>query len=447
MAEIIPFEPVIEPGTVVTEDMAALMFTAQYRGRMAYCHDHGKWFEYDGSIWRICRTPIAFHYARELARRLSMNSKAGGQMQKTRFAAGVEQFARADPAFARTSDFWDRDAFLLGTPNGTVDLRTGKLRDAMQADFITKSTAVTPDEIEDCPTWKRFLREATGDDEGKIRMLKQIAGYALTGDISEQALFFIHGPGGAGKGTFINTILKVMGDYAKVSPMETFAARKHSQHPTELAGLRGARLVTASEVEEGAAWAESRIKELTGGDMISARFMRQDFFQFMPQFTLVIIGNFKPTPRTVDEAMKRRFNIIPFTIKPKNKDTQLPEKLKAEYPAILRWMINGCLDWQKNGIVRPQSVIDATSDYFEDQNTIQQWIDQECVVDFSNIHLFDKSGPLFDSWRNYAKSCGVEFGDAKSFKPSLERLGFIYKRSAAGRFFHHIALKQKDEPD
>jgi len=437
-------------GATVSEDAAAQVFAAKYGGRLAYCHDHGKWFEYDGNIWRIVRTPLAFHYARELARKLAASSPSGSGLKKAKFASAVEQFCRADPVFAKTSDFWDRDTFLLGTPSGTVDLKTGRLRPAMQSDNITKSTAVAPEDFEDCPVWQSFLMEATGQDEGMIRLLQQVAGYALTGDISEQSLFFIWGPGGAGKGTFLNTIQAIMGEYAKTAAMETFAARKHAQHSTELAMLRGARLVTASETEEGAAWAEARIKQLTGGDVIAARFMRQDFFEFLPQFTLVIVGNFKPTLRTVDEAMKRRFNIIPFTHIPTKKDKKLPEKLRAEFPAILRWMINGCLDWQENGLVRPQSVLDATEEYFEDQNTMQQWLDQDCRVEMGNRYITETVASLFESWTKYARSNAVEAGTSKSFKPAMERLGFKYHRPACGRSFMYVALKRpepREDPD
>lgn len=434
----------ILPGVVVTEDMAALAFAAKFGGRLAYCHDHGKWFEYDGNVWRICRVPVAFQYARELARKLSAMAPGGTQLQKTRFASGVEQFARADQVFRRTSDFWDRDIFLLGTPDGTVDLRNGRLRLPMQSDNITKSTAVSPDEFETCPHWHAFLEQTTGGDEALTRFLQQVAGYALTGDISEQSLFFIYGDGGNGKGTFLNTLQSIMGDYAKPASMDTFSFQKHAKHETELARLRGARLVTSSETEAGTAWAESRIKQMTGGDVIAARFMRQDFFEYLPQFTLVIMGNFKPALKTVDEAMRRRFNIIPFTIKPKTKDPKLGEKLKKEWPGILRWMVNGCLDWQEHGLIRPPAVTEATEEYFEEQNTMAAWLEQDCNVQIGNTHLREKTMALFNSWTKYAKASGVEWGDAKSFKTSMERLGMKYKPATDGRYFLHVSLKSID---
>ena len=185
-----------------------------------------------------------------------------------------------------------------------------------------------------------------------------------------------------------------MGDYATTSAMETFTEAKGDRHPTDVAMLRGARLVTASETEEGKYWAESRIKQLTGGDKVSARFMRQDYFQFLPMFKLLIIGNHQPVLRNVDDAAKRRFNIIPFVYQPEVVDRELGEKLKSEYSAILRWMIEGCLDWQENGLVRPEVVDRSTQAYFEDQDFFGQWISEKCEVGSS---YEDTTSALFAS--------------------------------------------------
>lgn len=368
-------------------------------------------------------------------------------MRKVRFAAGVETFAKADPVFARTADFWDIDPFLLGTPDGTIDLLTGELRPSRPTDNITKATGVTPAKWADCPVWLEFLREATAGDDELTRFLQQIAGYALTGSVEEHALFFVYGPGGNGKGVFLNAIQSIMGDYATVAAMETFQAGRGNSHPADLAMLRGARLATASETDEGGAWAEARIKQMTGGDPVSARFMRQNFFTYQPQFTLIIVGNHKPALRSIDDAMRRRFNIIPFTNTPSAPDPDLPDKLRKEYPAILRWMIDGCLDWKKHRLCRPVVVEEATEQYFEDQNTMAQWLDQYCDVDHSNWHLSEKSGSLFSSWTHFAKANGVDAGTSKTFKPAMEKMDFKFKKDAAGRWFHGIRLKSRANDD
>ncbi len=187
--------------------------------------------------------------------------------------------------------------------------------------------------------------------------------------------------------------------------------------------LRGARLVTASETEEGRAWAETRIKQLTGGDPITARFMRQDFFTYRPQFKLTIIGNHKPILHNVDDAAKRRFNIVPFIHKPAQPDHQLEQKLMAEAPGILQWMIEGCRDWQEHGLVRPQCVIDATAEYFSDQDCFAHWLGDDCVCDRGNMARSEASSVLFRSWSDYAKNAGVKPGTTATFKERMMKAG------------------------
>jgi putative DNA primase/helicase len=192
--------------------------------------------------------------------------------------------------------------------------------------------------------------------------MQRMFGYALTGDTTAHALFFLFGTGANGKSVTIDTIAGILNDYHRTAAIETFTASTTERHPTDLAGLRGARLVTAVETEEDRRWAESRIKTLTRGDTIAARFMRQDYFEFAPQFKLVIAGNHKPGLRSVDEAIRRRFHLLPFTvtIPHAERNPNLREQLKAEWPGILSWMLEGCLDWQRRGLCPPKAVLDAT---------------------------------------------------------------------------------------
>jgi putative DNA primase/helicase len=205
--------------------------------------------------------------------------------------------------------------------------------------------------------------------------------------------------------------------------METFTASKGDRHPTELADLRGARLVTASETEEGRNWAESRIKQLTGGDRISARFMRQDFFEFQPTFKLFIAGNHKPTLCSVDEAIRRRFHMIPFavTIPPNERDGELTEKLKAERPGILKWLIEGCLRWQREKLAPPQAVTAATAEYMEAEDAISSWIGDRCELD---PVAWTSSTALFGSWVAWANTAGERVGSQKRLTQKLESHGF-----------------------
>ncbi len=428
-----------EPGpgdnvALVTEDEGAIHFAERHRGQLRFCHDHGSWFEWDGSIWRKNGTARAFHYARELARQMAENQdrKTETTARRAAFAGAVERFARADPVFAVTAETWDRDPWLLGTPGGTVDLRTGALRPAKPEDGITKTTAVTPADTAQCPLWLKFLAEATNHDVEMARFLQLWAGYSLTGDTREHALVFVFGPGGNGKSVAVNVQVGIMGDYAVTASMDVFIASSGDKHPTDLAMLRGARLVTASETEEGRQWAESRIKQLTGGDRISARFMRMDFFTFLPSFKLQIIGNHKPGLRNVDDAARRRFNLVPFVHTPPAPDRQLEEKLKAEWPGILRWAIDGCLAWQRDGLVRPASIKAATEAYFADQDTFGAWLEEDCDLEPGNEWKSETSAELFAAWGRYAKAANEGVMTRKAFAERMQRAGLEIHRGAKG---------------
>lgn len=344
---------------LLTEDSVALAFADRYRGELRFDHDVRKWFVWTGERWKCETTCLAFSQARDLVRELSkgMPDKVRLITSKAAFCASVERFARADRAMAVTSTIWDQDHYLLGTPAGTVDLRTGAMMAPRPDDHITKLTTVAPAETADCPRWIQFLREATNNDQALVDFLQQFCGYSLTGDTKEHALLFICGAGGNGKTVLQNTIAGIMGDYAAAAAMDTFVSSSSDKHPTDLAKLRGARLVTASETEENRSWAEARIKQMTGGDKVSARFMRQDFFEYLPQFKLLLIGNHQPSLRNVDDAARRRFNIVPFVHEPAMPDRDLETKLRAEWPGILRWMIDGCLAWQRNGLAPRPCVV------------------------------------------------------------------------------------------
>lgn len=437
-------------GEVLTEDAAALEFAARHNGQILYCHDHGSWFAWSGNHWEIERTDLAFDWVRRLVRELAAGgaSRAKAVAGKTSFASGVERCCRSDRAFAVTSDVFDANPFLLGTPGGTVDLHTGSLRAPDPSDRITKVTANSPTGSPNCPQWLTFLDEATGRDGDLIRFLQQWCGYALTGDTREHALVFVYGPGGNGKSVFLNTVTGILGDYATTAAMDTFTASFGDRHPTDLAMLRGARLVTASETEEGRAWAESRIKQMTGGDPISARFMRQDYFTYVPTFKLTVVGNHKPVLHNVDDAARRRFNIVPFTRKPAAPDKELEVKLRKEWSGILRWMIDGCLDWQRNGLHRAPVVTAATEAYFSDQDLFGQWLDEECDAEPGNDWKWEPTAKLFKSWSDYALRAGEKPGSKKAFAEAMQRRDFQPCRKDRNtlRAFSGIRLRPQSGP-
>ena len=327
----------------------------------------------------------------------------------------------------------------MNTPDGVVDLRTGNMRAHSPLDYMTKMTAVAP--RGDCPTFMAFLHRVMNGDQALVTYLRRVFGYALTGVTNEHALFFAYGTGANGKSVLMSTTAGIMGDYHRTAPIETFTATHVDRHPTDLAMLRGARLVTATETEEGRRWAESRIKTLTGGDPVSARFMRQDFFEYTPSFKLVIAGNHKPGLRSVDEAIRRRFHLIPFgvTIPPDERDPELAEKLKAEWPGILQWMVDGCLEWRTERLQRPEAVAKATAAYLESEDAIAAWIEDRCERD---PNAWESSTALFGSWTNWATAAGEFAGSSKRFVKRSKRGAFrlVAKEQAAVRRIQCEAL-------
>lgn len=329
--------------------------------------------------------------------------------------------------------------------SATFDLRTGVGRTPDPLDYITKKTACrcapagTPR-----PLWTKFLDRVTAGNVELQGFLQRYMGYCCTGFTTEHVFVFAHGTGANGKSTFINTTAGIFGDYATVADMSTFIASNIEHHPTDLAKLRGARLVVAHETQKGRRWDETKIKALTGGDKITARFMRQDFFDFVPTFKLFICGNHKPRLTNVDEAMRRRLLLVPFTVQipPAERDTRLAEKLKAEWPAILRWCIDGCLEWQRIGLAPPAIVRDATEEYFAAQDTLQQWLD-DCTEDAGQF-AFSLTADLFASWKTWAEANNLKPGSAQALAESLAGHGFAKARDNTGhRGFRNLAVKPR----
>lgn len=429
------------------EDIIADQFAEDNKDKLRFDASAKRWHKYDGARWKPDNTELAFHEARMMTRGLAMTKANRRSTGKYQFANHVERYARTDRRMVVEADHWDRDPFLLGTPEGTVDLRTGELRDADPNDFITKVTAVTPSASADAPQWKNFIHEATGGDDKLASFMQRLTGYAMTGDTSEHLLAFIYGPGGNGKGVFLNTVSRILSDYATEAAMDMFTASKFRGHPTDRAMLRGARLVTSTETTEGREWDETLVKQMTGGDRITARFMRQDNFTFTPQFQLLISGNHQPKLRNVDDAMRRRLVMIPFNNRPPRKDTKLPEKLRAEWPGILRWMIDGCLAWQRDGLDIPDVVKVATSEYFEGEDIFGQWIEEWIMHDPAAV------GPkrarlddLFANWAAYALAAKEQPRETRWFTSEMVKRGFDRKKKSSGVVrFEGIRLRQPSD--
>lgn len=420
------------------DDELALKFSARFGQALRFVASWGRWMAWDGALWRHDDTLRVYDLARGMCRQAASEAGVPGLAAKLasgRTIAAVEKLARSDRRHAATAQQWDSDPWLLNTPKGVIDLHSGELRPARPVDHMTKSAATTP--FGECPMWRRFLGEVTGGDTELQFYLQRIAGYSLTGSVREQALFFAYGTGGNGKGTFLNTLQSIMGDYAVVASAETFTSSAQSRHLTELARLQGARLVVAQETEEGKQLAEARVKAITGGDPITANFMRQDPFTFFPQFKLFISGNHKPALRNVDDAIRRRFNMVPFEVKIRNPNPDLFTQLTAEWPGILQWAVEGCLLWQEAGLAPPAAVRDATAEYFDAEDATATWLEQCCRV---GSDRYARSGELFKSWEKWARGAGELPGSQKRFSQALISRGFKVRKTGGYPTFEGIEV-------
>jgi P4 family phage/plasmid primase-like protien len=437
----------IEKVVAGSDDDLALGFTSVHGQRVRYVAEWNRWLAFDGRRWVEVKEPFIWNLVRPLLREYA--NRMGGDSANARrkitsknTIANVASLARGD-VLARAGQ-WDSDPWLLNTPAGLVDLRTGVLQASDRNAYCTKMTGVAPDASEH-PLWSKFLRVVTAGDIELQQYLQRLVGYSLTGLTVEHILAFLYGTGANGKGVFLGTLNGILADYARVAPVDTFTETKGERHPTDMAMLQGARLVSAQETDAGRYWAEAKVKALTGGDKIAARFMRGDFFEYIPNFKLVIAGNHKPRLHNVDEAIRRRLHLVPFTvtIPEKDRDPELPEKLRQEWPAILRWAIEGCLDWQTFGLAPTAAVLDTTTDYFIAQDPLARWIEAKCVQEPG---AWASHQALYESFCSHERIEGNNFPiGPKNFTQRMESQRFKPKRGDGrdrSRGFCGIALRR-----
>ena len=434
-------------GFDATEDGLALQLGAKWHPGAKYVSGWGRWLFYDG-----CRWELDDRLRHMTDTRVFLRSLAGGQASGLRAAktiAAVASLVRSNVEMAAGVDLWDRNLHVIGAGNVTVDLRSGVHLTPRAEDYITKIMAVSPAPPgTTAPLWTKFINRITAGNEELKAYLQRVAGYCLTGAVTEHVIFFLHGTGANGKSVFVNTLVELWGDYGVTIGTDMLMVSHTDRHPTEIARLRGARLAVGSEVKSGRCWAEAKIKSLSGGDRLQGRFMRQDFFEFNPQFKLMIIGNNKPSLRGVDEAIRRRLHLIPFliTIPAGERDLGLPEKLKAERPAILRWAIDGCLEWRKQGLNPPPVVLNATANYLAAEDVFELWMEECSTPDPDG---WETSGDLWGSWKGWAERAGEVVGTQRRFSDKLEQHGLEPKRQAGtgARGFRGARLKRPDYTD
>lgn len=347
--------------------------------------------------------------------------------------AAMIQLARSATSLAVAPEDLDRDPWLLNCANGTVDLRTGDLRPFARDDLMTKRSPARYDARAACPTWIAFLERIFAGDADLIGFMQRSAGYSLTGSTAERVMFILFGAGRNGKSTFLEVVRHVMGAYASGTPASTIMAQRNKGIPNDIARLKGARFVSASETSEAAEIDEAFIKVATGGDVITARFLNAEFFDFLPQFKIWLATNHKPSIKGTDPAVWDRIRLVPFTVRiPDDQlDKALRDKLIAEADGILQWLIAGCLDWrQRGGLGEPDAVAAATAEYRVGEDTFGPFLADRCDVQPA---VSATAKELYAAYLEWAAEAGEEKLSQRRFGDRLRAQGFRAGKGTAGR--------------
>jgi putative DNA primase/helicase len=378
-----------------TDQGNAVRLVYRHGPDLSYCHPWKKWLIWGGRRWRVDDTAEVMRRAKETIRSIYAEAAEAADEKERKDLAKHALRSESEPCIRRTIKLaesepgipvlpneLDADPWLLTCLNGTLDLRTGELREHRREDRITKLAPVEYDPEATAPTWDAFLQRIMDGKKDLIAFLQRAVGYSLSGDVSERVLFFLYGRGANGKSTFLETVRALLGDYAQRTPTKTLLTKRSGSIPNDIARLRGARFVSASESEEGKRLNEPLIKELTGGDTMCARFLHAEFFEFKPKCKFWLATNHKPIVHGTDKAIWDRIKLIPFTvtIPESEQDKHLVEKLKTELLGILAWAVRGCLDWQENGLGVPSEVKKATESYRDEMDILGDFIKNCCVV-------------------------------------------------------------------
>jgi P4 family phage/plasmid primase-like protien len=402
-----------------------------------YVHTWGQWLTWDGTRWAKDETRIIDRMARMVVRQMyadaadTEDATARAALVKWAIAcessgrlAAMVELAKSEEQIAAHHSAFDTAPWLLNCLNGTLDLKTGQLRPHSQDDYLTKRIDVDYDPNATAPIWDRFLGHITGGDTALIEYLQRAIGYTLTGDTSEQCLFFLHGDGSNGKSTFFKAVIPLLGPYYKKLHASSLLKRSNESAgvPNDIAALAGIRMVVSSELANNQ-FDEEKIKDLTGCEPISARFMRAEWFEFTPAFKIWLYGNNKPRIRGTDYGIWRRIRLIPFAVKlsEAEKDLKLSEKLADELPGILAWAVRGCLDWQRYGLVVPACVTAATEGYRKEMDTIAAFLGECCVL---TPKAESPVGALYDAYTAWCDSSRERALSKNNFSGELEKRGY-----------------------
>jgi putative DNA primase/helicase len=441
-----------------TDTSNALRLLREHGKDIKYNAAWKKWIVWTGKYWRIDEGYLIHEKGLQVIHGIYDELLTTGdyrdRMEIEKYALQSESLRRRK-AFIEaaslmrelnvSSDDVDRDPWLLNVENGTIDLRTGECREHRREDMITKTATVAYDEKADCPLWKKFVREIMDYHTDLIDFLQTASGWAVTGDTSEQCLFILFGSGANGKSTFLNTLMKILGNYAIASSTETFMKKTNEQISNDIARLRGTRFVTTTEAEQGRRLSEPLIKQITGNDVMTARFLYGEYFDFVPTFKIWMATNHKPLIRGTDHGIWRRIKLIPFTttVSPDRQDKRLESKLLDEGPGILNWLIAGTQRWIERGLDAPDVIRNATEEYRNEMDVLGTFI-KECCVQGPECTV--RARELFRAYQEWCEENNEHACSERFLSLRLKELGLERSRTAEARYWNGIGLRAKLSP-
>jgi putative DNA primase/helicase len=431
-----PAGPTTMDGKQMGQHGIIKQFAAEHTGSLRYDAAAKGWLAFDGRAWVSTQGILNVRsFLARLANELSDTEKALREKLLTlRYAEEIERGARSEAALYTTPDMWDRDLDVLATPSGVIDLKTGEVRPASRGDLMRKTTRVSVAASADCPQWMRFVTESFGDAE-TVAFIQRYFGYCLTGHVREQKFLYLFGSGGNGKNLLAEVVAEIMGAYARNVDISTLQRRSGDKHMSELAVLNGARFIRTSEPDRESKWNEGRLKNLTGDAVVTANLKHKDEAEMDVTFKLAVLANPAPTFDDVGESMQRRLLAV-FIPQPALRDMELKNKLRAEYPAILRWLVQGAVDWYQGGLRVPEAIIVASKSHLKQAHAdVRAWINERCKRDGTT-----PGQELQLSWEGYAKAALLNPQRPGWLKAELAKEG-IRHQTSNGVKYHGISIR------